>query len=222
MATKNKTKKTVSNDTAPALLKILWEEGYFTEARLQMDVAVFLSKRGYNFPDGTLRMALTRAKCLTRDGILYIQTRPAINKEVDIAQSILFENELIKKLGKTFEKELVDLHHNFGKSGVCTAFLLRKILEKLIYITFAKHGLEKKLEDKNISGRLVGLEAMINITSGEKVGGIPLLTSHTAQEIKGIKFLGDVSAHNPLADVETKTIIPQLPYIITAYTELLR
>jgi len=42
----------------------------------------------------------------------------------------------------------------------------------------------------------------------------------TAKEINGIKFLGDASAHNPLINVEMKTIIPQMPFIITAYEEL--
>ncbi len=42
----------------------------------------------------------------------------------------------------------------------------------------------------------------------------------TAKEIQGIKFLGDTSAHNPLTEVDMKTIIPQMPYIITAYKEL--
>ena len=38
-----------------------------------------------------------------------------------------------------------------------------------------------------------------------------------AREIRGIKFLGDASAHNPLIDIDMKTIVPQMPYIITAY-----
>ena len=61
---------------------------------------------------------------------------------------------------------------------------------------------------------------MINIAAKEKIGGTPFLTSSTAKEIGGVKFLGDTSAHNPLVNVDMKTIIPQMPYIITAYKEL--
>ena len=66
----------------------------------------------------------------------------------------------------------------------------------------------------------MGLETMINIASSEKVRGIPFLTPKTAKEIKGVKFLGDSAAHNPLINVDMKTITPQLPFIITAYEEL--
>jgi len=132
----------------------------------------------------------------------------------------LFSENLIKKLKKDFKTEFNDLQYNFGKSGTCTAFLLRKILEKLIYLTFAKNCIESKLEDNTKVGGLVGLGTMINIASSEKIRGISFLTPKTAKEIKGIKFLGDAAAHNPLINVDMKTIIPQMPYIITAYEEL--
>lgn len=145
------------------------------------------------------------------------------NKKTLAVEEELFSDKLVKKLKKHFGTEVKDLHHNFGRSGNCTAFLLRKVLEKLIYITFSKHGIQTKLEDKTKPGGLgglVGLETMINLASSEKIRGIPFLMPKTAKEIKGIKFLGDVSAHNPLTDVDMNTIIPQMPYIITAYEEL--
>lgn len=142
------------------------------------------------------------------------------NKKILAVEDELFSDKLIKNLSKNFSIELDDLQYNFGKSGNCTAFLLRKILEKLIYIVFSKHRLQTKLEDKTKPGGLVGLETMINLASSEKIHGIPFLMTKTAKEIKGIKFLGDVSAHNPLTNVDTRTIIPQMPYIITAYEEL--
>lgn len=142
------------------------------------------------------------------------------NKKVIAIEEELFSDKLVKKLGNDFGVEVNDLKHNFGVSGNCTAFLLRKILEKLIYIAFSKNNIEIKLEDKSRPGGLVGLETMINLCASEKVKGIPFLMLKTTKEIKGIKFLGDVSAHNPLTSVDMKTIIPQMPYIITAYEEL--
>jgi hypothetical protein len=61
---------------------------------------------------------------------------------------------------------------------------------------------------------------MIDVAVQEKLNGVPFLLSKTAKEIKGVKFLGDAAAHNPLATVDIKTIVPQMPYIITAYDEL--
>jgi hypothetical protein len=215
-------------ETASHILRTLWQEGLFREWKSQEDVAIYLFKRGQNFKTDTLRKALARADHLTnkKEGgtTKYIQTNHAVSKAADNIENELFEDSLLKKFGKSFEIEMTDLRHNFGVSGNCTAFLLRKILEKLIFITFAQHGVQAKLEDPGATGtgRLIGLEAMINAAAKEKIKGISLLTTHTAQEIRGIKFLGDISAHNPLTEVDMKTIIPQMPFIITAYKELLR
>jgi hypothetical protein len=142
------------------------------------------------------------------------------DSKVQKVQHELFSDVLLKKLGSNFEIEFRDLQHNFGESGTCTAFLLRKILEKLIHLAFAKQGLVKKLADKTDPHRLVGLDAMINLAVSEKPGGVPFLTSKTAKEIQGLKFLGDSAAHNPIANVDMKTILPQMPFIITAFEEL--
>ncbi len=140
-------------------------------------------------------------------------------KVKDIEEKLFSEN-LMLRLKKDFSRELEELYDNFGKNGICTAFLLRKILEKLIVLTFAKNKREKLLEDKSRPGRLTGLEGMIEIAAREKLDGLPFLVPKTAKEIKGIKFLGDAAAHNPFASVEINTILPQMPYIITAYEEL--
>lgn len=205
-------------------LAILWEEGFFKTRQNFKSICKNLTGRGNNFSLPSLGMTLRQAKFLTRYGkrgfFEYIQKHEAILEEVESVEHNLFSDDLLKKLQKNFKIEIKDLKYNFGKSGNCTAFLLRKILEKLIFITFTKNGLSKRLEDSSCTGRMVGLKTMINIASAEKVKSIPFLTPKTAQEIKGIKFLGDISAHNPLTNVDMKTIIPQMPYIITAYKEL--
>jgi hypothetical protein len=112
------------------------------------------------------------------------------------------------------------LRDNFGRNGNCTAFLLRKILEKLLIIIFGKKGKDALLEDKGRPGGWNGLKDIIEIAAKEKINGIPFLIPKTANEIKGLKFLGDTAAHNPLVSVDMQTILPQMPYIITAYEEL--
>lgn len=132
----------------------------------------------------------------------------------------LFSENLVRRLKKNFGRELEELRDNFGKNGNCTAFLLRKILEKLIIVVFGKNGREKLLEDKGRPGGWIGLKDMIEVAAREKLHGVSFLVPKTANEIKGIKFLGDTAAHNPLVAVEMSTILPQMPYIITAYEEL--
>ncbi|HEV2112472.1 MAG TPA: hypothetical protein VGT99_14030 [Gammaproteobacteria bacterium] len=220
-----KSHKTHVNKT-PEALRALWAEGHFKDWRSQEMVAIELGNRGTNVPTNTLRMALSRSRYLVKQKkngqFEYIQKRPAVSREIDAVETVLFSPELVRKLGNDFETEIADLHLNFGRSGNCTAFILRKILEKLIFIVFAKNGLLHKIEDKSAPGRVVGLEAMINTAVQEKRrDGKPFLTANTAKHIEGLKFLGDASAHNPLTEVDMKTILPQMPYIIMAYKELL-
>lgn len=144
------------------------------------------------------------------------------NRKVREIEEQLFSKSLTQKLKKEFGPELHDLEDNFGRNGISTAFLLRKILEKLIIIVFGKKGKQQLLEDKAKPGGWKGLESLIDIASQEKVNGVPFLIPRTAREVKGIKFLGDTAAHNPLASVDMNSIIPQMPFIITAYEELAR
>lgn len=132
----------------------------------------------------------------------------------------LFSAKLVKKLGKKFKTEIGDFRLVYGKSGTCTAFLLRRMLEKTIFLAFAKQGLSDKLRDSK--GNFRGLEEMIDIAGNEKVRGVPFLLPKTARRIKGVKFLGDAAAHNFLVDIEMEEIIPQLPFVITAFKELSR
>ncbi len=209
-------------------INFFWREGFFKEWKNISLILVKFKEHGNYFSSAEIGTSLLRAtgRFLTRRGKTgsyeYIQRMNFSSKEIERVENELFASDLVKKLENDFQSELDDLKFNFGRSGTCTAFLLRKILEKLIYITFARHGLVSKLEDKNQIGRIMGLEAMINVASTEKLLGIPFLLPKTAECIRGIKFLGDTSAHNPLAKVDMETIIPQMPFIITAFRELVQ
>src|SRR5882762_123012 len=135
-------------------------------------------------------------------------------KKVREIQQELFSPELTKKLQKDFAHELEELRDNFGKHGNSTAFLLRKILEKLLIIVFAKNGKENLLEDPARPGGWKGLKDMIETAAREKHSGVPFLTHKTAGETKGLKFLGDTAAHNPKVSVPMSSIVPQMPFMI--------
>lgn len=218
MATSLKNKTSAYN-----CLEILWRSGFFRIERNLSEISKGINEKWeHNFSSVEICKALAKASFLKCTGkkraFRYIQKISPVSKKIQNIEEELFSKDFLEKLGKSFETEINDLHLNFNNSGTCTAFLLRKILEKLIYITFAKNSLSEKLEDTN--GRGIGLEAMINIACVEKIVGVPFLVPKTGDKIKGIKFLGDVSAHNPLTNVDMETIIPQMPYIITAYKEL--
>lgn len=218
--------KITNKVSAARELIVLWEEGFFRELRSLKEIENILLSKGICFNKSNLCNALQSLKKeLIRRGtkgtFRYIQRRNAVDKTVQKIENELFDEILKKKLSKNFKTEIIDLELNFGKSGNCTAFLLRKVLEKLIYIIFSKNGISKKIENPTKPGHLVGLEAMINISAAERINGLPILMPQTAQEIKGAKFLGDISAHDPLTDVDMKTIILQMPYIVTAFKELI-
>jgi hypothetical protein len=134
----------------------------------------------------------------------------------------LFSAGLTRLLSPNFSTELAELQDNFGRHGNATAFLLRKILEKLLLVVFGKLGRTSAIEDKARPGGWRGLQEIVDIASREKVGGMPVLTGKTATELRGLKFLGDTAAHNPFVNVEMTTIVPQMPFLITALGELAR
>ena len=54
--------------TAPDGLKILWKEKILLKPRNVRDITDPLEKRGYNFSDNNLMMALKSTKFLNREG----------------------------------------------------------------------------------------------------------------------------------------------------------
>jgi hypothetical protein len=100
------------------------------------------------------------------------------HRAIEIEHS-LFATDLESKMQKNFSKELVELRGVFGKYGNSSAFLLRKILEKLLIICFRKTGKGALIEDARRPGRLVGLEAMIELAMKERVNSAPILTGRT-------------------------------------------
>ena len=73
--------------TAPAALKILWKRGVFLTPKNVAAIQAQLSKRGYNFGDKNLMMALRGSKFLTRKGTkgsyTYVQKHPYVEEGTD-------------------------------------------------------------------------------------------------------------------------------------------
>jgi hypothetical protein len=128
--------------------------------------------------------------------------------------------EVVKALGKAFETDIRDLQLNNNQSANCTAFLLRKMLEKLIFKAFAKHGkLDLLMKDKKTK-KLMGLDDMLGGAANTQVDGKPYLSASSEKKIRAAKFLGDTAAHNPNAYAHHEEIRDNMAYVITAFEEL--
>jgi len=144
------------------------------------------------------------------------------NVDQTLIQDTLFSKDLISSLGKKFEKEIKQLNTcYFNECGDATAFLLRKILEKAIYLAFAKNGKLDKLKNPIDSSKYLGLEKMIHVASTEKaIDGTPFILPKTASELSGIKFLGDTAAHDFLYNVDIKDINHELSIVRVAIGQI--
>lgn len=133
-------------------------------------------------------------------------------------------NTILEKLGKIFEMEIRDLALVYsGRSGTCTAFMLRKILEKAIYLAFARNGLINKLRDPKNPKRFVGLERMIEIAANTQArDGSPFLLQKNVDELMKIKFLGDDAAHDFLYNVDIEIIEKEKSYISIVLGQIAR
>lgn len=212
------------------LIKLFYIEGFFSEWKTLADVKIELEKRGFNFSTPLISMSLMNS---TKRGVLFRKKISGMNKysqrqppEVQIKEeettelNKVFSEVTKKKLGERFQQDIRELNVAFiSDCGNSAAFLLRKILEKTIFHVLASNG--KVDLTKNKDGTFMGLDSMINLCSREKLKGSPILLPKTAKELLGMKFLGDSSAHNYLADIELKDINHQLSYWTIAVKELI-
>lgn len=128
---------------------------------------------------------------------------------------------VFKNLGKQFKVEVEGLNLVYGRHGDCTAFLLRKILEKSIYLAFAKNGMLHKLKHPKDPTKYIGLKEMINLASTEIAkDGTPFLLPKIAKELRGIKFLGDTAAHDFLYNIEIDEIEREINFMSVALGQI--
>ena len=212
------------------LIKMLYNEGYFSNWKTQKEVRGYLEKKRFNFSKQLILLSLKNAvkkgfltKRIENKHILFSQREPPEikikKKEIEKLNEVL-SKITTKKLGERFQQDIRELNIAFTYDcGNSAAFLLRKILEKSIFFVFAANNKTDLIKYKK-SNQLIGLESMINLSSKEKIKGLPILLPKTAKELLGIKFLGDSAAHDYLADIEVSEINLQLPFWTMAIKQL--
>ncbi len=214
--------------TSFELVKLLYTEGFFSSWRTINEIAIELSKRGFNLSPQLIQHSLTRA---SREGIVtkkqiskinnFTQKEPPKSKvtsdkinEINTTLSDL----AVSKLGERFEQDITELNIAFKNNcGNSLAFILRKILEKAIFFVFAKNGKKYAIEGED--GSFMGLNDMLKKCS-TTIKGVPVLLPKTIKHIAGLKFLGDSAAHDYLMDIELEDLNHQIPYWTTAIKEL--
>lgn len=122
-------------------------------------------------------------------------------------------DEIEKVLGNRFEKEILELKISLKYQPDCTAFLMRKILEKLLFIIISKSDCKNKIIDykKNNHGKLPPLKDLLNWAQIAEINNIHIATPRNVRNIQGSKFLGDTAAHNYLVNVDFEDIKPEMP-----------
>lgn len=215
--------------SAIELIKTLYSEGYFSNWKNLKEVSIELEAQGFNFSNQLVSLSLLQAvrkKILTRRKIAnkweYSQRQPP---ESNLGGGKVLElNKILseitsKKLGDRFQQDIKELNVAFTYDcGNSAAFLLRKILEKAIFYVFSTNGKSSLLKT---TSKTLGLEAMINLCSTEKINGVHILLPKTSKELLGLKFLGDSAAHDYLANIEVSDINHQISYWIMAIKQLL-
>lgn len=127
--------------------------------------------------------------------------------------------EIIDLLDDRFDDEKDELKDVYGRNSLSTAFLLRRILEKSIFFSFANAEEVDKIKDSQ--GNFVGLKDMINEARGfEYKEGKVMLDDRTGEKVHDVKFLGDVAAHNFLRTVSMTEIDAEIHKLKAALEEL--
>jgi hypothetical protein len=89
----------------------------------------------------------------------------------------------------------------------CTAFLMRKIFEKLLFIILSKSNQQSKISSYRQSNQqLPNLTTLLNWSGQAEINGKHIISPNNLAKIQGSKFLGDVSAHNYLTSVSFEDI----------------
>ena len=215
--------------SAIELIKMFYTEGFFSEWQSISDVKNEFEKRGFNFSIQLINNSLNNA---VRKNILskkkisgsnkYSQRQPPeikIKEKETTELNKVFSDITKKKLGERFQQDIRELNVSFTNDcGNSAAFILRKTLEKAIFFVLSTNGKASLMKDSQ--GKSLGLNSLINLCASEDIKGVSIILPKTAQELLGMKFLGDSAAHDYLANVELTDINHQLSYWTMAIKQL--
>ncbi len=183
----------------------LWQIGWFKKVRKPKGIQEKIQTFGIYSENITPTLKLKKFKKKIKrfkDG--WKEIRAANIK--GIKKTSEFE-EISSCLGDSFKKEMQELKIVMNNCSNCTAFLMRKILEKLLFIVISKSDRKediKKLKEKE--ERLPNLTKLLNLSKNAEINNMHIISPKNINNLEGSKFLGDVASHDYLTDVSFEDI----------------
>lgn len=185
------------------IIDSLWQEGYFETYRRPVDVSrkIWADHKIYA---GKISVTLMGKKYLGNNPQGWRQLYPPKKETITKTEEI---NEISKLLGQKFKKEIEELKIALKYQPNCTAFLMRKILEKLLFIIICKSNKKPEIDSiRSRQDRLPNLTELLNISKTAEINNQHILTPKNIKKLGGSKFLGDTSAHDYLTSVSFEDI----------------
>ena len=184
------------------IIESFWESDYFEQYQKPKDIALKIWK-DYKIDAGNIIMTLKSKRYLKKFPKGWKQIRPS--KRKIIIQTDEME-EISSILRPSLEREIFELKIAFIHQPDCTAFLLRKILEKLLFIILSKSNKKQKIVESKKKDKLPNLTELLNLAKSAEIENVHILSPKNIVKLNGSKFLGDVSAHDYLTNVSFEDI----------------
>lgn len=202
------------------IVEQLWLEGYFIQNRQPTDISKEVEKRGICPSNITMVLKSKRfkkkIKRFGKNGWKEIRS----SNPKGIKKTRDFE-ELKEILGERFQQEFKELEINMLSCPNSTAFIMRKILEKLMFLSIVKSDFSKKIEEiKNKENRLPNFSELMKFAHQAKINNIHIISPSNYKKIEASKFLGDNSAHNYLSSISFEDIKNEITYWRMAIKDL--
>jgi len=194
-------------------VEYLWQIRWFNKFRkpkeikekIENDFEIYVENI---IPTLKLKKFNKKIKCFPKKGWKQIRgpTERGIRKDSN------FE-EIKKCLGEAFKREMDELVLVSNNCPNSTVFLMRKILEKLLYITISKSNKKERIiKLKREQNRLPTLSELINLAKSAEINDKHLIAPKNIDKIEGSKFLGDTSAHDYLTSVSFEDIKNEISF----------
>lgn len=189
----------------------LWQIGWFKEYRKPKEIETKIEDDFEIYvenitPTLKLKKFNKKIKNFPKKGWKQIKgpSEKGLKKETDL-------DEITTLLGDSFKKEMDELVLVSKSCPNSTAFLMRKIFEKLLFIIISKSNnkikIKKIREDRS---RLPNLTELLRLSKSSEINNKHILAPKNVSKIEGSKFLGDTSAHDYLTSVSFEDIANEI------------
>jgi len=185
----------------------LWQIGWFSNFRKPKEIETEIDENFGIYVSNiipTLKLKRFKKKIRNFPNKGWRQIKTSKDKGMKKENNL---KEIKECLGSAFEKEVHELEFVSNNCPNCTSFLMRKILEKLLFIVVSKSNKKIKIDEiKNSENRLPKLSELLKIAKSSEINNKPIIQPKNLDKLQNSVFLGDVSAHDYLTSVSFEDI----------------